>query len=300
MGWTNMSPISSLLSILSAVKIIPGLQSKLVDGVAVFVMMTAVTVPGVCIAYIDIDDSFVINLRGIQRFSFVFLDVAGPIQVIFSYPFIAFLTYKFNPIVLDKGLPKPKYFLHFLLVLIVSLVPCGTYLFLFLNYYESWYMVTSVLVFVFLQISTRVLTLLIVGSTMEHLSIRIEYVLKSYSPLNLIRELVADYKSIKAGLSPLLFSIYTTQTLLLITQLYLGTTRWSICIAFVPCACLELSYLAFILEDSFLAYKSIQLQLRLILAFINWHLRYSTNHIHYKHILWTLEQRKYVILNFST
>ena len=111
---------------------------------------------------------------------------------------------------------------------------------------------------------------------------------------------MADYKSIKAGLSPLLFSIYTTQTLLLITQLYLGTTEHNKWIAYVPYACLELSYLAFILEDSFLAYKSIQLQLRLILAFINWHLRYSTNHIHYKHILWTLEQRKYVILNFFT
>ena len=69
-----MSPVSSLLSILSAVKIIPGLQSKLVDGVAVFVMMTAVTVPGVCIAYIDIDDSAISDVQilneRVERVSF--------------------------------------------------------------------------------------------------------------------------------------------------------------------------------------------------------------------------------------
>lgn len=215
MNWRNMSPISALIYAVSAVNIIPRLQSKLTDGISLAVMMIMVTVPGFCIAYFDIEDTLLIaKENSMNQFSYIVLDTVGPLQIILLHPCLAYLIYRYKPIVLGYNLPKPKYIGHLTLVLVLSLVPGTVFLYIYLRYYKSWFMITSVVFFVFLQLCTRLLTLLIIGSVLEHLSRRIDAILDSHCTLLLIEDLSADYESIKKGLSPLLFTIFTTQTLL--------------------------------------------------------------------------------------
>ena len=264
MAWEGKTLVSALFYALSTVKIIPVMKSTWKDKIGLFVMLTLVTVPGAVIGYVDTMDilSKWINFNSMQIFSFYIVNNVGPLQIILMYPSLGYFIFKYKYIMMDNSLDKPKHFKHFLLAVVISIIPFSMYMYMYIGWYDSWYMIVLISTYSLIQLITRVTSIFTVGVGLDQMCKRIESASTCSVSTNIIEEVISEFITMKQGLSPLLFSIFTTQSLLVISQLYLGTTDHNKWISYVLYACLELSYLAFTLEDTYSEYKNLLLQLR--------------------------------------
>ena len=83
----------------------------------------------------------------------------------------------------------------------------------------------------------------------------------------LSKQLIRDFKAMKTGMGPMLFLLFNTKILMLITFSYMiihNKESFILYVGLAPYISLELSYTIFVLDDVFVAFKEIKKSLRLV------------------------------------
>ena len=265
------SIMSLVWSIFHFLRIIPKPGSKYINKLALIVWLILITICTAVVLAEDFwyDGKFRTFLSKAAIVATLLSDLLGPLQSVLVIIKISALVE--IQIDLKTKLLSPKYPLLFLLTTMLYFISIIFIQYYFIKeYIRNTYSIWSVIFFgIQYLLNFLILTSarIIIGVTVNKFCRSIENLSESVSPENIqitMIPMVIEYKMLKDQLSFLLFAIFTVDVIQLTANAYFVTK--SMVFDFLPFVfylILQLTYIAFVMDDCFSALKSTLPMLRL-------------------------------------
>lgn len=281
---TKTSRVSKIFSILSSLRIVPGLKNVWSDWVGAILWMFMVSLGTVGRIYQGYD--YLVRIDGVaDKITAVIMTLLIPLYMFLTFPLLAIAVGKTSDLIKKSDLPGPEKVVLFSILVITKSLIVFYSVYLEINSDQS---LGSTVGFCMLMYAICTLVLhFVVGVAAKNFKQKVEEAHESQvgailNPLtvseNLIRKaeeaqescptpdctynpLIQEFQDMKEGFGPLLFLFYTVKCVLLISFSYeFGKSLLNSWIAGVTC--LELAYVTFVLDDVFINFKNISEDLR--------------------------------------
>jgi hypothetical protein len=260
--------MSNILAVLSFFKFIPGLRNKWADSLGLLFWSVLSSVFGVVMIIKDIP-MFEEALTSLPYLiSFVTSDILNTFTVSLMLFCLAYFIKK-NPHLLLESQPlMPRRCIHLLLCTLFHLVAyflmANGFVFVCTDavYCVSTYMVFFCAIASLLTMSTGVG----IASASFVKNAEVAADVSNFETLEkMSKQMIREFKTMKTGMGPMLFLLFNTKILTLITFSYMIIHSKDLFVTyagFAPYITLELSYIIFVLDDVFEAFKDTKKSLR--------------------------------------
>ena len=261
------SPISWIVSFLSLLRIIPRVKSSLLDKIGLFVWTSVFLALAVANIYVNLDllKEYLDNKVSVYNlFSTASGFVVPYLQIIGVLPLLHYLVSAYDHILQDPLLPYTKKSWLFIanallcvttsLIIVVPESPMFTDFQSLVN--KSLYTILN---------SLHIISSFIIGVCTAQMTARLENIdLIWFSP-DRTSEIIQEFRCLKAGLSPLLFFMFSTKCfVLIVTSLGLLTGQYYGAGATVAYIMMDITYITFVVDQTYESFKDMSLKLKLV------------------------------------
>ena len=240
-------------------RIIPGRGPAWVDNLCLGVYFTIICALAPWFSYFDWEDEASCEqFSKSDLFSTIASDIIIPLQLVLTLPAMTFLMKNSKDFVFEQKLPKQQRPLLFLAVVTSQIVFTVYNIVSMEPFYREGYKMLFLIGFGIVFSFVRLVSTFLIGAIASYLRDKLD---RAYSAGNL-DQVMADFTRFKNGVEPLIFLVFSSQTILLNITIYQTITGYP---PYAILACnemLELAYIAYVLDDVYVSLKSLLIDLQ--------------------------------------
>ena len=240
-------------------RIIPGRGPAWVDNLCLAVYFTIICALAPWFLYFNWEDEACCEqLSKSDLFSAIASDIIIPLQLVLTLPAMTFLMKNSKDFVFEEKLPKQQRPLLFLAVVTSQIVFTVLNIVLTEPPYREGYKMLFLIGFGIVFSFVRLVSTFLIGAIGSYLGDKLD---RAYSVGNL-DHVMTDFTRFKNGVEPLIFLVFSSQTILLNITIYQTITGY---LPYAILACnemLEMAYIVYVLDDVYMSLKSLLIDLQ--------------------------------------